>query len=339
MSLTRPSVPWRHGVLQQIDDLGRWFGGRVLAAADPSDELVAGRDLLDPDRLRAAIARSVVATVDRPPPGSDERPAETGSEGDDLGLRVAASRFARHYSASLTAVALVGLSRGVGLDLAAERCTLVVRHDLPWALVLDPFDDEALLCSERPSPWEVSGPVVDTLEQLRHHVWRKLYAENLWPVLELVVQIGQIAPGVVWTNAAEWPALVGTSAIEYLGVEEAEPFVAESNAVLGATSLPGIPAHANPLADRFDWVPGDGRGFPETVQTRKRCCLTYLSADRFGRLCQSCPYLPLPDRIALVRERHGVPMGTPGGAAEKRSIEAGLDRPSTRHAVAKSARS
>jgi hypothetical protein len=51
-------------------------------------------------------------------------------------------------------------------------------------------------------------------------------------------------------------------------------------------------------------------------------------------LCQSCPFLPVPDRIALIRERHGVPMGTPGGAAEKRSIERGLDRPSTRRILA-----
>jgi hypothetical protein len=327
-------VPWRDGVLQQVEELGRWFGGRVVLRPEPSDEVVTARSLLDAEVLRAAIKRSASTTMHGSPPGVDVVPAEAGRH-DDLELRVAVSRFARHYAASLTTAALVGLSRGIGIDLSTDRCTLIVRNNLPWSVSLDALDDDVLGCTERPSPWHHTGPSVDTVEQLRLYVWRKLYAEHLWPVLGKAVEIGEISPGVVWTNAAEWPALVGDSAIEYLGPQEAKPFVAESGAVLSASKLPGLPAVGNPLADRFDPVPGDGKGFPERVQTRKVCCLTYLLADRAGRLCQSCPYLPVPDRIALIRERHGVPMGTPGGAAENRSIELGLARPSTRHLLGK----
>lgn len=334
MTLTPPTAPWQVGVLQQVEDLGRWFSGRVAATAEPSDELVTGRDLRDPYLLSSAIVRTVSVTMDRPPPGTDKSADEAGNAAG-LELRVAASRFARHYAASLTAVALVGLGCGVGLDLSADRCTFAVRHNMPWTLLLDRVRDDVLQCAERPSPWSVSGPSVETLEELREYVWRKLYAENLWPVLQLLIEIVKINPGVVWTNAAEWPALVGDSAVEYLAAEVAEPFATEANALLAAPRLPGLPAEVNPLGGRFEWLPGDGNGFPDTVQTRKACCLTYLLADRFGRLCQSCPYLPLADRIALVRERHGVPMGAAGGPAQQRSIERGLARPSTRHVLGK----
>ncbi len=326
---------WRNGVLQQVEDLGRWFSGRFVIEPEPSDELIAATALRDPETLAAAIARSASMTVQTAPPGV---PAESGVGGAELDLRVAVSRFVRHYTASLTTVALVGLSRGIGLDLSAERCTLVVRYNLPWSVVLDLPEDEILRCAERPAAWTVSGRTVDTLDELRQYVWQRLYGENLWPVLDLAIGIGKIAPGVVWTNAAEWPGLVGESAIEYLGVDEAAPFVAEAEALLEEASLPGVPDGTNPLAGTFEWLPGDGNGFPEMVQTRNVCCLTYLLADRFGRLCQTCPYLPLPERIALIRERHGVPMGTPGGAAEQQAIQRGLDRPSTRRILGSKAK-
>lgn len=333
LAMTTAGSSWRDGVLQQVEDLGRWFSGRFVIDPGPDEELVPARSLLDPETLRAAIARSASTTLHGTPPGMTEAPAETRQPGAELDMRVAVSRFARHYSASLTAVALVGLSRGIGLDLSAGRCTMVVRHNLPWSVVLDQREDEILRCAERGAAWEVSGPVVDTLAELRRQVWTKLYADHLWPVLQSAIEIGRISPGVVWSNAAEWPGLVSEAAVEYLGTESAAPFVVEAEALVDAVSLPGVPDDTNPLAGRIEWVDGDGRGFPERVQTRKVCCLTYLLADRFGRLCQTCPYLPLPDRIALVRERHGVPVGTPGGAAEQASIERGLARPSTRRAL------
>ena len=189
------------------------------------------------------------------------------------------------------------------------------------------------MCTERPTDLPVSGPVLSTLAELREQVWRDLYAGNLWPVLSQAIEIGAIAPGVVWTNAAEWPALVSDAAMEYLTPDQAEPFVTEAHALLDAPALPGLPGEANPLRGRIEWVEGDGHGFPERLQSRELCCLTYLLADRAGRLCQSCPYLPVPDRIALIRERHGVPMGTPGGKAEQRSIEQGMSRPSMRRVL------
>ena len=60
------------------------------------------------------------------------------------------------------------------------------------------------------------------------------------------------------------------------------------------------------------------------MQTRQICCLTYMLPDRLGRLCQNCLFLPPPERVAMVEERHGQPMGNKPGPATERAIQAGL---------------
>ena len=54
----------------------------------------------------------------------------------------------------------------------------------------------------------------------------------------------------------------------------------------------------------------DAPDFPHGVQTRRICCVTYMLPDRLGRLCQNCGFLPISDRVALIRERltSGEPM-------------------------------
>ena len=140
------------------------------------------------------------------------------------------------------------------------------------------------------------------------------------------------------TNAAEWVGMVRDAAIEYLTPEAGAPFVAECDALFDAESLPGVADTPNPLRDKLEWELVGEPGSAEAVQTRKVCCLSYLLADRFGRLCGNCPYLPLEDRLALIHERHGVPMGNPGaratsGAAEQQAIQRGLERPSARQVL------
>ena len=117
-------------------------------------------------------------------------------------------------------------------------------------------------------------------------------------------------------------ANVSDAADEYLGPERARPYYEDRLALLGAPSIPGI-AGPNALRGLVDWPAIDAPDFPHGVQTRRICCVTYLLPDRLGRLCQNCAFLPLGDRVALIRERHGVPMGTPGGPAEKHSIAVG----------------
>jgi hypothetical protein len=119
--------------------------------------------------------------------------------------------------------------------------------------------------------------------------------------------------------------MISDAAEEYLDPDDGAPFVAERRAILEAAALPGVPG-PNPLAGRVVWQPTGETSFPTSIHTREACCLCYLIPDRLGRLCQNCPFLPFDDRVALTRERHGVPMGTPGGPAERVAIERGLEK-------------
>jgi hypothetical protein len=341
----RPSgaAGWRAALADQLDDLGRWVEGRLVVEPDPSMEVVPAERFLDPGYLRSAIVRAGEGALaqwfqegtsadqgdhaDRAdgPDEDEEESGEIGRADQDVDLRLAVSRFTRHYTSSLTAVALVALARGVGLDLSPSNVRLVTWRDLPFRTVLALDDQAVVTCDARPPAWPVEGRSVGTLEELREHVWGRLYAENVAPLFEGVRRITRVSRGVMWTNAAEWVGVVSDAAEEYLGPDEARPFVADRMALLEAPTLPGIEGR-NPLSERLDWVPSGEAEYPQQVQTRRTCCGTYLIADRGGRLCQSCPFMPLEDRVALIRERHGVPMGTAGGPAEQRSIELGLGR-------------
>jgi ferric iron reductase protein FhuF len=175
---------------------------------------------------------------------------------------------------------------------------------------------------------------VKTLRELREFVWRKLYAENLAPLFARTLEVTKVATNLCWTNAAEWVANVSDAADEYLPPEAARPYYDDRIALLEAPAIPGI-AGPNPLRGLMDWLPYEAPDFPHGVQTRGICCVTYMLPDRLGRLCQNCGFLPIQDRVDLIRERHGKPMGTPGGPAQARTrsmiaadqaLQAALDR-------------
>ena len=213
-------------------------------------------------------------------------------------------------------------ARGVGLDVSASNVRFVIRGNVPFIASLRSDGTPPLRCRERPTAWPVDGPVVDTVDELRAYVWRKLYAEHLVPLFARALELTKVSPRLMWSNAAEWVAIVSDAADEYLDPEGAEPFVADRVALLGAASLPGL-AGENPMRDLMAWDAFDAPDFPHGVERRRICCLTYMLEDRLGRLCGNCPFLSLDERIAMVREEHGVPMGTPGGPAQARSITVG----------------
>jgi hypothetical protein len=311
---------WRRHLARQVKDLGPMTHGRYLPESDVAQEQISGEWLLDADYLRTAIARARPAVTDPPEP---ENPK-------DRDLRICSSRMSRQYCAALTTVALAGLANGVGIDLSPARCTVIFRDNLPSQLALAPAyrADEVLRCARRPTTWPVSGPAVASVEELREHVWTNLYARNLRPLFAAAVGTVKAPERLLWTNAAEWVAIVMDAAVDHLEPAAAAVVVAEGRALLEAESLPGFAGAPNPLRGRLEWVPfdDDGFGFRQGVQTRHLCCLVYLHTDRHGRLCQNCPFLPLSDRAALVRERRGMDILEHGGPAEQRSIEVGLRR-------------
>lgn len=308
---------------RELASLDRWFAGRLVPEPAPSDEVVPAAKYLDPDFLRAAMlrARSTQLSASGYVPG-----AGLVEDDADVDLRIAVSRFTRQYSSSITGVALTALARGVGLDLSIERCNMIVRSNIPFLVSLDLREDAAVRCDERPTALPASGPALRTLAELREHVWRALYAGNIARLFEQARALTRVSPKLMWTNAAEFVGLISDSAEEYLPAESAAPFVEDRIALLGAPALPGL-AGPNPLAGLLEW---DGVGVSELLPhgTHKRhvCCVTFYLPDRWGRLCANCPFVPVDERVALVEERHGVPMGAPGGPAERRVIERGLEK-------------
>ncbi len=292
-----------------MDRLDRWVQGRFVAEPAPTDEVVPASRYLDREFLRDAIERARLAAAS----------AATEVEGQDVDLRIAVSRFTRHYSC-VSLAAFTALANGVGIDVSAERCRYVIRANLPFIAVLD--DEEPLRCAERPTAWPVHGREVATLHELREFVWRKLYAENIAPLFARVHEITKVSGDLLWTNAAEWCSTVSGAADEYLDGASAVPYVEDRVALLGAPSLPGL-SGANPLRGLISWDPYDAPDFPRGVEMRRICCITYMLPDRLGRLCNNCPHLPFDDRVALVREQHGRPMGAPGGPAEQRAVQIG----------------
>jgi hypothetical protein len=309
---TRPA--WHGSLENELESLGRWLSGRFVSEPAATDEVVPATRYHDLDYLRAAIDRAKFTTA--------HEVIYPDAEDKDVDLRIAVSRFTRQYASSVSAVALTALANGVGIDASAERCRVIIRSNIPFLTALDVPDGEPLLCAERPTTWPVHGREVATLAELREFVWRKLYAENFAPLFERIRQVTKVSTDLCWTNVAEWVALVPDSAEEYLGGAAAEPYQRDRQELLEAQSVPGI-SGKNPLAGLIEWVPFDAADFPHGVATRKICCVTYMLPDRLGRLCANCPFLPLEERVALDRERHGVPMGAPGGPAEKRAIAIG----------------
>jgi hypothetical protein len=312
VTAARPA--WHASLEGELERLDRWLRGRFVPTPAPTDEVVPAMQYHDLDYLRAAISRGKFTTMS-PPMNAD-------GESIDVDLRIAVSRFTRQYSSSVSAVALTALANGVGLDCSAARCRVIIRANIPFLTVLDVPEGEPLRCAERPTTWLVEGREVATLGELREFVWQKLYAENLAPLFARTLEVTKVSTNLCWTNAAEWVANVSDAADEYLTPEEATPYYEDRLALLDAPTIPGIPG-ANPLRGLMDWQPYDAQDFPHGVQTRGICCVTYMLPDRLGRLCANCGFLPLQDRVDLIRERHGKPMGTPGGPAETHSIAVG----------------
>jgi hypothetical protein len=165
----------------------------VLTPAD-SDELIPAERFFDPGYLREAIAETVLALR------RDRR--EHGGEAD-VDLRIAVSRFSRRICAPLSAIGLVGLARGIGMDLSPQGCTVVVRVNGQYGLLLDPSREEVLRCAERPTPWPASGPIVETLDELRDYVWRQIYQTYLAPIFALALALVPLSPRLIWSSAAE----------------------------------------------------------------------------------------------------------------------------------------
>lgn len=314
--------PWKERLQSRLDSLGRYAEGRFVIRPESGVEFIPAERFLDPEFLKHVIARAAQAES----PDSIFEPGRH-SPSDAMRIHAHVSRFVRHYAGAISAPALVGLAEGMGIDVSASRCRLIMFSNVPYRLTLAQPEADVVTCNERPTPVTVDGTTVESLADLRSHVWRSLYAENLYPFITSIVESVKISPALLWTNVAEWVGVIADAAVQCLDERASEPFVADRDALLSAAYLPGIPDVPNLLHDREYWTPLDTNTYPYEIPTRRLCCLTYVLDDRFGRLCGSCPDLPHDDKVALARERDHAPAGETGGAAERRAIARGLQRP------------
>jgi ferric iron reductase protein FhuF len=309
--MSEPAVAWREGLVAELRALGAEFDGRVVATPPEGVDVVPAERFHDAVFVRQAIISS----------GESLLHAATDQSGGRMNMVASASRFTRHYVSSLTASAIVALARGVGLDLAADRCVKVVVKGLPLRHLLPESDDGIVTCAERPASWRVDGEVVATLDELRRHVWKRLYGQHLAPLFAVVGAETPATARLLWSNAAEWVAFTTETALAKLGLDEAQPYVDEMRALLDAPTLPGVDG-PNPLNGLVEWTPVDEPDFPLGLHLRHHCCSTYMLPARTGYLCGNCPFLPVPERIALARENRER-SGAGGGPAQQRSIEIG----------------
>ena len=199
---------WQQRLTAATDALGRWFEGRVRMAPAVGDLVVpAERFLTDDSLLVEVIQRQAPADLPALPPDHRDRR-------DDP--RILASRFARLYSNATTGAALVALAHGVGLDLSPARCQIVLRGPSAGGVLVTLDPDQIVRCAERPTDWDVRGPAVSTVGELRHYVWSSFYCEHLTPLFTRVAELTGASPKLLWSNAAEMAGLVGDSAEEYL---------------------------------------------------------------------------------------------------------------------------
>jgi hypothetical protein len=315
---TTDAMEWQASVVNILGELGRWTEGRYTAELPADGEMVAAEQYLDPATLRDSVSRIYSANVRQADSTTDHGFTDEASPD----LRIAISRFTRH-AACVSAAALAALGCGVGLDASAANCRFIIRGNVPFIAHLASDGPPPVRCQERKTSWPVDGPVLDTLAELRAYVWRNLYAGWLSPLFERARGVTRVSPRLMWTNAAEWVSMVSNAADEYLGPARAVPFVEDRIALFSAQTLPGVPG-LNPMHDLVEWEPYAAPDFPRGVERRRICCMTYMLSDRLGRLCSNCPFLSIEERVALVREEHGHPMGPPGGPAQHRAIEVGL---------------
>jgi ferric iron reductase protein FhuF len=318
---TAPNA-WQVSLRREMATLGREVAGRFVDGSDPRYALVPATRLLDPPYLRDLMIRA----------GGPEDGIAGGRTVADIDLTIAVSRFARQYCGAVSAAALVGLAQGIGIDMSPKRCRVALTNvELPvtrrvFVVAVEQTGTEVLRCAQRPTSLPVTGPVVESVEELREYVWSRLFGAHYDRLFRRIREVAPaVAPALLWTSAAEYVGGLSDLAEESLTTTRATPYVTDRQALLEGEAVVGIDG-PNPLRGRLVWEQA-GKG---SVQARQLCCLNYLLPDRDGRLCANCPYLPPEDRAALIRERRDLPAGSGSGPAERRAKEVGRNRPSYR---------
>jgi hypothetical protein len=268
--------------------LGPRAGDRFQPRPAAGAEVVRCADVLDLDRLRAAIDRCGFA-------------AGGGASSAVVDRRAAASRWLRHYAGAVLQAVLAAMAAGVGLDASLPRASVVMSGTIPRGIHLHHPGANAVVWPPRALGGAGGARSVASLTDLHAHVLAGAVAKNLMPVMERVHQLVRISSHTLWCNVAEQIEGVYEHAAERLG-PAAAPLLEDHRALVESAAMPGVPG-PNPLASTLEWDPVDEPHFPPSLHRRRVCCITFLLPDRPGEYCWNCPHLSLAQRVALARSR------------------------------------
>jgi ferric iron reductase protein FhuF len=275
-----------------VESVGPLARPYPIHLAEPAGaESIAAVELMRPEILRHYAARAVKEWSDRP---LDEDP------------RAAVSRLIRRYLGSVVTAALVPLVHGIGLDVAPERVRVIMKNDLPQGTVIDV--NEVLVCAERPATWPVPGTDVATVAQLRERVFAKLLGHLSWAFSAVIANI-KVAPGLLWSTAAEQVDLVYEYAIEGRTPAAFARASDDREQLLFASALPGI-AGPNPMRDLLYWEPAGDR--VHQIQVRRVCCANFVVPGRTQGYCRNCDLITEERRLVMWDEYRGASLRSGG---------------------------
>jgi ferric iron reductase protein FhuF len=237
-----------------------------------------------PEILRHYAARAVKEWSDRP---LDEDP------------RAAVSRLIRRYLGSVVTAALVPLVHGIGLDVSPERVRIIMQNDLPQGTVIDV--DDVLVCAERPATWPVHGTDVATVARLRERVFVPLLGHLSWAFSAVIANI-KVAPGLLWSTAAEQVDLVYEYSIEGRTPDAFARASDDREQLLFGSELPGI-LGPNPMRDLLYWEPAGDR--IHQIQVRRVCCANFVVPGRTQGYCRNCDLITEERRLIMWDEYRG----------------------------------
>jgi Ferric iron reductase FhuF-like transporter len=248
-------------------------------------EVVPQPELLDFANLSSYFERSINEWTDHP---------------EDEDGRAAASRFMRRLCGSVAAAALVPLANGVAFDVSIERVSLIIRNDMTLGTVLDLDGAEIFTSSDRPTTWPVNACRVFSTTELRERALRNLFADNLVPSFERVLQAVRVSPRLLWTTAAESIELLYEYGRPYFDEESWRPLEEDRLVLHFGASLPGVEG-PNPMLGLLDWERFDDPLLPDQYQVRKICCVNYVIPGRKPSYCRTCGIISAEQRKELWR--------------------------------------
>lgn len=213
-------------------------------------------------------------------------------------LRVAASRWNKHYNAALLPGVLSAMTLlGVSLSAAIKNVSIVLRDGLPVALQIHNLAETAVYPGRLPCPGLRFGRELQSVMELQRTVFTGLVHGHLALVIDRLHGLSRVPREILWGNAGN---LCADLYERIAACREVEVAVAEDRRALLELPMSGVMAGPDPLYQSVRYEHADGSCLTRATRVRRTCCLRYRLPD--SSPCYVCPLLTSDERIALVKQ-------------------------------------